>query len=268
MPVLRASAVLQIALLLSAVPAQYFISRWSGSSAAQRYHATTRWDQCAKNQLLFTASKFAKRGKTPLVGWMWMTQGNLLCELLDKVGLTRLRTVVAVFLSVLLIKRTFLVSDCFEYGENGENHTWMSLHGQTGQASRCPKPCECLRWMAFKWGLNLTWIIARSLGIWGSSYLHNLVSYSNPTHLKSDFWCFYGNTWVVFRDWWCVCFLKVSGWIGTGRSSGTRATSRGDHAFWQWPGILWRFVSIALLYWSIFNQPHVIQSVHILILIG
>ncbi|KAM4528662.1 uncharacterized protein V3H82_026930 [Fundulus diaphanus] len=42
MPQLRAAAALQLALLLSAVPAQYFISRWSGSTAAQRYHATTR----------------------------------------------------------------------------------------------------------------------------------------------------------------------------------------------------------------------------------
>ncbi|XP_026197949.1 uncharacterized protein si:dkey-261l7.2 [Anabas testudineus] len=43
MPQLTSSAVLQLALLLSAVPAQYFISRWSGSTAAQRYHATTRF---------------------------------------------------------------------------------------------------------------------------------------------------------------------------------------------------------------------------------
>ncbi|XP_039980380.1 si:dkey-261l7.2 isoform X2 [Xiphias gladius] len=42
MPQLTAAAVLQLVLLLSAVPAQYFISRWSGSSAVQRYHATTR----------------------------------------------------------------------------------------------------------------------------------------------------------------------------------------------------------------------------------
>ncbi|KAM7368166.1 hypothetical protein PAMP_014412 [Pampus punctatissimus] len=42
MPQLTAPAVLQLALLLSAVPAQYLISRWSGSSVAQRYHATTR----------------------------------------------------------------------------------------------------------------------------------------------------------------------------------------------------------------------------------
>uniref|UniRef100_A0A3Q2TR69 Si:dkey-261l7.2 n=1 Tax=Fundulus heteroclitus TaxID=8078 RepID=A0A3Q2TR69_FUNHE len=42
MPQLRAAAALQLALLLSAVPAQYFISQWSGSTAAQRYHATTR----------------------------------------------------------------------------------------------------------------------------------------------------------------------------------------------------------------------------------
>ncbi|XP_043962440.1 uncharacterized protein si:dkey-261l7.2 isoform X2 [Gambusia affinis] len=42
MPQLGPAAALQIALLLSAVPAQYYISRWCGSTAAQRYHATTR----------------------------------------------------------------------------------------------------------------------------------------------------------------------------------------------------------------------------------
>lgn len=42
MPELRAAAVLQVALLLSAVPAQYLISRWSGTTAVQRFHATTR----------------------------------------------------------------------------------------------------------------------------------------------------------------------------------------------------------------------------------
>uniref|UniRef100_A0A3B4WGR3 Si:dkey-261l7.2 n=1 Tax=Seriola lalandi dorsalis TaxID=1841481 RepID=A0A3B4WGR3_SERLL len=42
MPQLTGPAVLQLVLLLSAVPAQYFISRWSGTSVAQRYHATTR----------------------------------------------------------------------------------------------------------------------------------------------------------------------------------------------------------------------------------
>ncbi|XP_076612613.1 uncharacterized protein LOC143336367 [Chaetodon auriga] len=42
MPQLTATAALQLVLLLSAVPAQYFICRWSGSTAAQRYHASTR----------------------------------------------------------------------------------------------------------------------------------------------------------------------------------------------------------------------------------
>lgn len=42
MPQLSAAALLQLALLLSAVPAQYFISRWYGSTAAQRFHATSR----------------------------------------------------------------------------------------------------------------------------------------------------------------------------------------------------------------------------------
>nr|XP_015803683.2 uncharacterized protein si:dkey-261l7.2 [Nothobranchius furzeri] len=42
MPQISTAAALQIALLFSAVPAQYLISRWSGPTAAQRYHATTR----------------------------------------------------------------------------------------------------------------------------------------------------------------------------------------------------------------------------------
>lgn len=43
MPRLTATAALQLALLLSAVPAQYLISRWSGSTAAQRFHSTARY---------------------------------------------------------------------------------------------------------------------------------------------------------------------------------------------------------------------------------
>lgn len=42
MPQVSAAALLQLALLLSAVPAQYFISHWTGSTAAQRFHATSR----------------------------------------------------------------------------------------------------------------------------------------------------------------------------------------------------------------------------------
>lgn len=42
MPQLTATAVLQLVLLLSAVPAQYFISRWCGSTSAQRNDATAR----------------------------------------------------------------------------------------------------------------------------------------------------------------------------------------------------------------------------------
>ncbi|KAG7262047.1 hypothetical protein CRUP_017800 [Coryphaenoides rupestris] len=42
MPLLTPTTVLQIALLLSAIPAQYLISRWSGATVTQRYHATTR----------------------------------------------------------------------------------------------------------------------------------------------------------------------------------------------------------------------------------
>ncbi|XP_059898060.1 uncharacterized protein si:dkey-261l7.2 [Gadus macrocephalus] len=42
MPQIAATTVLQLALLLSALPAQYLISRWSGSTVAQRFHAITR----------------------------------------------------------------------------------------------------------------------------------------------------------------------------------------------------------------------------------
>uniref|UniRef100_A0A3Q3VTZ5 Hemimethylated DNA-binding domain-containing protein n=1 Tax=Mola mola TaxID=94237 RepID=A0A3Q3VTZ5_MOLML len=59
MPQLTATAVLQLALLLSAVPAQYFISRWAGTTATQRYHATTRmlriWKDWRKSYLNGTA---------------------------------------------------------------------------------------------------------------------------------------------------------------------------------------------------------------------
>ncbi|KAM4712595.1 uncharacterized protein FYW61_019885 [Anableps anableps] len=59
MPQLSPAAALQIALLLSAVPAQYFISRWCGSTAVQRYHATTRllriWKQWRASYLNATA---------------------------------------------------------------------------------------------------------------------------------------------------------------------------------------------------------------------
>ncbi|GAA6224490.1 uncharacterized protein LOC108898066, partial [Lates japonicus] len=59
MPQLTAAAALQLVLLLSAVPAQYLISRWSGTTAAQRYHATTRllriWKQWRASYLNGTA---------------------------------------------------------------------------------------------------------------------------------------------------------------------------------------------------------------------
>ncbi|XP_029965660.1 uncharacterized protein LOC115401551 [Salarias fasciatus] len=59
MPRLSAAAALQLALLLSAVPAQYFISRWSGATAVQRYHATSRlvrlWKEWTSSYLNATA---------------------------------------------------------------------------------------------------------------------------------------------------------------------------------------------------------------------
>ncbi|XP_029352226.1 uncharacterized protein LOC115037681 isoform X2 [Echeneis naucrates] len=59
MPRLTGPAVLQLVLLLSAVPAQYLLTRWSGASAAQRYHATTRmlriWKEWRSSYLNSTA---------------------------------------------------------------------------------------------------------------------------------------------------------------------------------------------------------------------
>ncbi|KAF0023211.1 uncharacterized protein si:dkey-261l7.2 isoform X1 [Scophthalmus maximus] len=59
MPRLSAAAALQLALLLSAVPAQYLISRWSGPTAAQRLHATAGllriWKEWRRSYLNGTA---------------------------------------------------------------------------------------------------------------------------------------------------------------------------------------------------------------------
>ncbi|KAJ3606322.1 hypothetical protein NHX12_025843 [Muraenolepis orangiensis] len=86
MPQVAATTVLQLALLLSAIPAQYLISRWSGSTAAQRYHATTRlrriWKDWSGSYLNGTAwrewaehktSTFREEGPGPggtPEGWM------------------------------------------------------------------------------------------------------------------------------------------------------------------------------------------------------
>ncbi|KAL0967140.1 hypothetical protein UPYG_G00248320 [Umbra pygmaea] len=55
MPQLTATTILQLTLLLSALPVQYLISRWTGPSVAQRYHATKRlmglWTEWRKNYL-------------------------------------------------------------------------------------------------------------------------------------------------------------------------------------------------------------------------
>lgn len=55
MPQLSHAVLLQIGLLLSAVPLQLLISRWSGSTVAQRHHSTTRllriWDEWRSSYL-------------------------------------------------------------------------------------------------------------------------------------------------------------------------------------------------------------------------
>ncbi|KAG7508156.1 hypothetical protein JOB18_004541 [Solea senegalensis] len=59
MPQVPVAVALQLALILSAVPAQYLISQWTGTNAAQRYHATTRlmriWKDWRKSYLNATA---------------------------------------------------------------------------------------------------------------------------------------------------------------------------------------------------------------------
>ncbi|KAK7907156.1 hypothetical protein WMY93_015768 [Mugilogobius chulae] len=59
MPRVSATALLQVALLLSAVPAQYYISRWYGTTATQRFHATARllriWKDLRSSYLSATA---------------------------------------------------------------------------------------------------------------------------------------------------------------------------------------------------------------------
>ncbi|KAJ8008725.1 hypothetical protein DPEC_G00081400 [Dallia pectoralis] len=55
MPQLTATTILQLTLLLSALPVQYLISQWTGASVAQRDHATKRlfglWADWRKNYL-------------------------------------------------------------------------------------------------------------------------------------------------------------------------------------------------------------------------
>ncbi|XP_028653551.1 uncharacterized protein si:dkey-261l7.2 [Erpetoichthys calabaricus] len=55
MPQVTPAVFLQLALLLSALPAQYLISQWTGKDAAYRYHATQRlirsWNNFQKSYL-------------------------------------------------------------------------------------------------------------------------------------------------------------------------------------------------------------------------
>ncbi|XP_030643034.1 uncharacterized protein LOC115823148 isoform X2 [Chanos chanos] len=59
MPQITAAAIMQLTLLLSALPAQYLISKWTGGSAAQRLHATKSvlkaWGEIRKSYLNLTA---------------------------------------------------------------------------------------------------------------------------------------------------------------------------------------------------------------------
>ncbi|XP_014350013.1 uncharacterized protein SI:DKEY-261L7.2 [Latimeria chalumnae] len=66
MPQINAAAALQICLILSALPAQYLISQWSGTNANQRFHATKRLISSWNN---FRKSYFS------LDAWTeWLTQ--------------------------------------------------------------------------------------------------------------------------------------------------------------------------------------------------
>uniref|UniRef100_UPI00398F6E36 uncharacterized protein n=1 Tax=Pristiophorus japonicus TaxID=55135 RepID=UPI00398F6E36 len=61
MPQLTVAAALQIGLLISALPAQYFLSRWSGSNSTQRIQASRRllnnWNQFRRSYLNLQAWK-------------------------------------------------------------------------------------------------------------------------------------------------------------------------------------------------------------------
>lgn len=85
MPQLTAAATLQLALLLSAVPAQYFISRWSGSTAAQRYHSTARllriWKEWTTSYLNGTAwMDWASQQVSKVQSWVGLGQEDQLAQ--------------------------------------------------------------------------------------------------------------------------------------------------------------------------------------------
>lgn len=79
---LSTAAVLQLLLLLSALPAQYFISRWSGSTPAQRYHASTRmlriWKDWRASYLSGTAwMEWADQQMSKFQSWLGLEQDVL-----------------------------------------------------------------------------------------------------------------------------------------------------------------------------------------------
>ncbi|XP_029318565.1 uncharacterized protein LOC115028838 [Cottoperca gobio] len=82
MPQLTAPAMLQLVLLLSAVPAQYFISRWSSTTVTQRYHASTRllriWKDWRLSYLNGTAwMDWAEQQMSRVKSWVGLGEDEL-----------------------------------------------------------------------------------------------------------------------------------------------------------------------------------------------
>lgn len=81
MPRLTVTAALQLVLLLSTVPAQYYISRWSGSTAAQRHQATARllrhWNEWRALYLSGTVwMDWANQQMENVQSWLGISQGD------------------------------------------------------------------------------------------------------------------------------------------------------------------------------------------------
>lgn len=128
------------------------------------------------------------------------------------------------------------VSGCLEFGNSGEHHTSMALHGWTGQTSRCPMSSE---WGSAKSQSDSTLMcIILFFQAWIPVTLKVASNVLEGTLEKKK--C---------QDWQCFCFPKVSGWLG--RPSGTPVASCRVHALWQWPGLLWRFVYIYTCIYSV-----------------
>ncbi|NWY55878.1 FBX21 protein, partial [Chionis minor] len=119
MPHINAAAALQICMLLSALPAQYFISQWYGTNSAQRIQITQRliiasWSSFTKSYLSLDA--WADRLK------LW---------------LSKTRTCLNVGLLILHFRNWYYGEKKTKIGDNeAENHSYFAESSHV----RSPKP--------------------------------------------------------------------------------------------------------------------------------